>query len=117
MAPPVERALAAGIAVPLGQDDIEDAYYPFGRHNMLEVAFLAAHLLDMRSGPQQEVLIDLVTTSAARVLGLSAAYGLRVGGPADLLVHAVSRTVDLLARHEPPRAVVRGGRVLVGSAG
>jgi cytosine deaminase len=108
---PVERALAAGVAVALGQDDIEDAYYPFGRHNLLEVAFLAAHLLDLRSAAQQELLVDLVTTSAARVLGL-ADYGLRVGGPADLLVHDAARTVDLLARHAPPRAVVRAGRVV-----
>ena len=108
---PVERALAAGVAVALGQDDIEDAYYPFGRHNLLEVAFLAAHLLDMRSAPQQEVLIDLVTTSAARVLGLTD-YGLREGGPADLLVHDAERTVDLLARHAPPRVVVRRGTVV-----
>ncbi|MGY1621463.1 amidohydrolase family protein [Geodermatophilus sp. SYSU D00965] len=110
---PVERALAAGVPVALGQDDIEDAYYPFGRHNLLEVAFLAAHLLDMRSAPQLEVLVDLVTTSAARVLGLPGA-GLRVGGPADLLVHEATRTVDLLARHAPPRAVVRAGAVLAG---
>ena len=109
---PVERALDAGVAVALGQDDIEDAYYPFGRHNLLEVAFLAAHLLDMRSGPQLERLVDLVTTSAARVLGLNG-YGLRVGGPADLLVHDAERTVDLLARHAAPRTVVRAGRVVV----
>jgi cytosine deaminase len=107
----VERALAAGVAVALGQDDIEDAYYPFGRHNLLEVAFLAAHLLDLRSAAQQEVLVDLVTTSAARVLGLRG-YGLRPGGPADLLVHDAHRTVDLLARHDPPRAVLRAGEVL-----
>lgn len=111
---PVERALAAGVAVGLGQDDIEDAYYPFGRHNLLEVAFLAAHLLDMRSAPQQELLVDLVTTSAARVLGLSD-FGLREGGPADLLVHDAERTVDLLARHAPPRVVVRGGSVVAES--
>ncbi len=33
----------AGVSIALGQDDIADAYYPFGRNNMLEVAFLAAH--------------------------------------------------------------------------
>jgi cytosine/creatinine deaminase len=108
---PVERALALGVAVALGQDDVEDAYYPFGRHNLLEVAFLAAHLLELRSAPQLERLVDLVTTSAARVLGL-ADYGLREGGPADLLVHDATRTVDLLARHAAPRLVVRRGRVV-----
>jgi cytosine/creatinine deaminase len=75
------------------------------------VAFLAAHLLDMRSAPQQELLVDLVTTSAARALGLGD-YGLRVGGPADLLVHGAARTVDLLAHHAPPRVVIRAGQVL-----
>jgi cytosine deaminase len=39
-------------------------------------------------------------------------YGLREGGPADLLVHDATRTVDLLARHQAPRVVIRGGRVL-----
>ena len=111
---PVERALVHGVAVALGQDDIEDAYYPFGRHNLLEVAFLAAHLLDLRSSAQQELLVDLVTTSAARVLGLRD-FGLRPGGPADLLVHDAARTVDLLARHAPPRVVVRAGEVVAGA--
>jgi cytosine deaminase len=108
---PVRRLLAEGLPVGLGQDDVEDAYYPFGRHNLLEVAFLAAHLLEMRTAPDLEVLVDLVTTGAARVLGL-AGFGLREGGPGDLLVHDAERTVDLLARHAAPRAVVRGGRVV-----
>jgi hypothetical protein len=30
---------------------VEDAYYPFGRGNMLEVAFLAAHALGFLSRP------------------------------------------------------------------
>ncbi|HLB15133.1 MAG TPA: amidohydrolase family protein, partial [Burkholderiales bacterium] len=37
----VKELLAAGVNVCLGQDDISDAYYPFGRNSMLEVAFLA----------------------------------------------------------------------------
>ena len=117
---PVERALERGVAVALGQDDIEDAYYPFGRHNLLEVAFLAAHLLDMRSAPQLEVLVDLMTTSAARVLGLSG-YGLRAGGPADLLVHDAdahrrpARPPRPAAGGDPGRA--RARRVRTGSEG
>ena len=106
----MERALGRGVAVALGQDDIEDAYYPFGRHNLLEVAFLAAHLLDMRSAPQQETARrpgDDVGRAGARAAG---DYGLRVGGPADLLVHDAARTVDLLAHHAPPRVVIRAAR-------
>jgi cytosine deaminase len=105
--------MAAGVAVALGQDDIEDAYYPFGRHDLLEVAFLAAHLLDMRAAHQLHSLVTLITIGGARVLGIDG-YRLRAGGPADLLVHAAAREVDLLARHEPPRAVIRAGRAVTG---
>ena len=47
----VKDLLAAGVTVALGQDDISDAYYPFGRNSLLEVAFLAAHLLWMAEKP------------------------------------------------------------------
>jgi cytosine deaminase len=60
----------AGVAVALGQDDIADAYYPFGRNNMLEVAFLNAHLLWMTSSSDLELLYDLITTEGARALGI-----------------------------------------------
>ena len=73
----------------LGQDDIEDAYYPYGRHNMLEVAFLASHLLELRTSADQDLLLDLVTTSAARVLGL-ARHRTEVGSPANLCIQIPS---------------------------
>ena len=108
---PVREALAHGLPVALGQDDIEDAYYPFGRHNMLEVAFLGAHLLGFLSAADQRLLIELVTVRAARVLGLPD-YGLIMGGPGDLCVHDHDRLLDLLAHHAPPRWVVRAGRII-----
>ena len=55
-----EGTAAAGVNVCLGQDDIADAYYPFGRNNMLEVAFLAAHLLGMTARAEIETLYDMV---------------------------------------------------------
>jgi cytosine deaminase len=111
---PVREFLDEDLAVALGQDDIEDAYYPFGRHNMLEVAFLAAHLLGFLSGPDQLRLVDLVTTRAARVLGLDE-HTIAVGRRADLCVHRAERVVDLLREHAKPRWVLRGGRVVAES--
>ena len=45
----VKELLEEGAYVCLGQDDISDAYYPFGHNNMIEVAFLASHMLWMTS--------------------------------------------------------------------
>jgi cytosine deaminase len=57
----VKELLEEGVLVCLGQDDISDGYYPFGRNNMLEVAFLAAHLLWMTTSRELETLYNMIT--------------------------------------------------------
>jgi cytosine/creatinine deaminase len=111
LAMPVDRLERSGLPVALGQDDIEDAYYPYGRNNMLEVAFLASHLLDLRSSRDQLRLLDMVTTQAARVLG-HPDHDLHPGATADFCVHESERVVDLLRDHAAPRWVVSQGRVV-----
>lgn len=108
---PVELFDGLGVKVALGQDDVEDAYYPFGRHSMLEVAFLAAHALGWLAEDRQRRLIDLVTTRAAEVLGI-ADHRLAEGAAADLVVHHDERLVDVLRTHREPRVVVSRGRVV-----
>lgn len=112
---PVELFDELGIPVALGQDDIEDAYYPFGRHSMLEIAFLAAHALGWLAGPQQRRLLDLVTTRAADVLAIDG-HAIAVGNPANLVVHEQERVVDVLREHAAPRVVIARGRVVAETA-
>lgn len=108
---PVLELLGAGVPVALGQDDIEDAYYPFGRHNLLEVAFLAAHILSAVSDTALERLYDAVTTTAAKVIGVEG-HELRPGGNADLVVLDGGTVREALARHAAPRYVIHSGRVV-----
>ncbi|TQS40082.1 amidohydrolase family protein [Cryptosporangium phraense] len=108
---PVGLFRELGLPVALGQDDIEDAYYPFGRANLWEVAFLAAHLLEFRTARARQDLLDLVTVDAARVLGLDG-HRLADGAPANFVVHDAERVVDVLRRHGPPRWVVATGAVV-----
>jgi cytosine deaminase len=114
LALPVQQFDRAGIKVALGQDDIQDAYYPFGRNNMLEVAFLASHLLNLRSGADQLRLLDMITTQAATVLGIEG-HEVAVGAAANLCVHETERVVDLLSQHAAPSSVIRRGRVVAGT--
>lgn len=111
---PVRRFLDDGLPVALGQDDIEDAYYPFGRHNLLEVAFLAAHTLGFLTDADQARLLDMVTVRAARVLGIEG-HAIAEGNAANLCVHHDERLVDVLREHAPPRWVLRAGRVVAES--
>jgi cytosine deaminase len=101
----------AGVNIALGQDDIADAYYPFGRNNMLEVAFLAAHLMWMNSRPEMEILYDLITTHAAKALGLEG-HRLEPGGTADLVVLQAKTVWEAIWNHEAPLFVVKNGKVI-----
>jgi cytosine deaminase len=107
----IPELLAANINVCLGQDDISDAYYPYGRNNMLEVGFLASHLLWMMSRRDMETLYDMITVNPAKALNI-AGYGLAVGAPGNLVVLNTPDIGEALRFHAPPRAVInRGGPV------
>ena len=105
----VKDLLGEGVNVCLGQDDISDAYYPFGRNNMQEVAFLAAHLLWMTGRQEIERLYDMVTTAPAKAMNLRD-FGLAVGAQANLVVLGRPDVIEALRFHTPPRHVVSQGR-------
>ncbi len=111
---PVRELTAMGLPVALGQDDIEDAYYPFGRHNMVEVAFLAAHALEAVDAAGIDLVYDAVTTTAATVLGVTG-HRLEVGGNADLVVHHRPSLREVVGHHEPPAYVIASGRLVAHS--
>jgi len=93
----------AGVGIALGQDDIADAYYPFGRNNMLEVAFLAAHLMWMTTFQDMEILYDLITTNAARALGIEGF------NKANLVILNAESVWEAIWSHEAPLYVIKDG--------
>ena len=107
----VHELLEEGVLVCLGQDDISDAYYPYGRSNMLEVAFLVSHLLWMTSGEEMEILYDMITTSAAQAMGLSN-FKLAVGAPAHVVVLNQPNVLEALRYHGRPAHVISHGKLV-----
>ena len=107
----VKELLAEGASVCLGQDDISDAYYPFGRNNMLEVAFLAAHLLWMTTRPELETLYDMITVHAARAMNIRH-HELKVGANANLVVLEQPNLLEALREHSVPRFVISHGKLV-----
>jgi cytosine deaminase len=102
----------AGVGIALGQDDIADAYYPFGSNNMLEVAFLAAHILWMTTMQDMEILYDLITTRSAQALGIQD-YELKEGNPANLVVLNAESVWEAIWTHQAPVHVIKAGRLTV----
>ena len=107
----VKELLEEGVLVCLGQDDISDAYYPFGRNNMLEVAFLNAHLLWMTTRQDMETLYDMITVRAAQAMGIKE-FGLKVGAEANLVVLGVENVLEALRSHAAPEYTISHGKVV-----
>ena len=99
------------VLVCLGQDDISDAYYPFGRNNMLEVAFLNSHLLWYTTRQDMETLYDMVTKNAAKAIRLTE-FELKVGALANFVVLDQPNVLDALSFHEKTAYVGRPGKLI-----
>jgi cytosine/creatinine deaminase len=107
----VKELLEEKVLVCLGQDDISDAYYPYGRNNMLEVAFLASHMLWMTSAAEMNTLYDMISTRAAEAMGI-ADFALAEGAPANLVVLEQPSILEAFRYHSAPRYVVSNGRLV-----
>lgn len=107
----VKDLIKEGALVVLGQDDITDAYYPYGRNNMLEVAFLASHLLWMTTQEEMEKLYDMITIDAATAMGLKD-FALKVGNAANLVVLNEQNILEALRNHQEPKYVISHGHIV-----
>ena len=107
----VKELLAEGNLVCLGQDDISDAYYPYGQNNMQEVAFLASHLLWMTTYPDMETLYDMITVNPAKCINIPR-FGLAEGNDANLVVLDAQSVCEAFRYHKAPAYVVSHGKLL-----
>jgi cytosine deaminase len=107
----VQELLEEGVLVSLGQDDISDAYYPFGRNNMLEIVFLASHLLWMTTRDEVSRLYDMVTIDAAKSMNLTD-FELKEGAPANLVVLNEADVMEAVRNHAAPQTVISHGQVV-----
>ncbi len=82
----VKELLASGVNVALGHDSIMDPWFPLGRGDMLAAAQLALFLCHMSGYEEMQNVLDLITTNAAKVLGILDSYGIEEGKPANFLI-------------------------------
>jgi cytosine deaminase len=107
----VKQLQEAGVNVCIGHDSVMDPWYPLGYGDPLQAAFVFVHLGQMSGDGELRRLIEMITTNPARALGLPD-YGLRPGGPADLVVFDAPSEADALRLVAPRTLVLRGGKVL-----
>ena len=107
----VKQLMEAGVNVCIGHDSVMDPWYPLGYGDPLQAAFVLVHLGQMSGDHELRQLIQMITTNSAEALGV-AGYGLRPGGPADLVVFDAPSEADALRLVAPRTLVLRGGKVV-----
>jgi cytosine/creatinine deaminase len=112
--PRIKDLLDAGVNVALGQDDVNNMFYPFGKMDMLEVANFAAHAAHLSSPDQIQAAFDMPRYNAAKALRLKN-YGIKVGAPANLILIDSNSAVDAIRRQPNRMYVIRNGQILVKS--
>ena len=111
----VKELLAKGINVSFGQDNLRDMFYPFGRADPLELAFLLAHAAHMSQPDEIDAVFAMATDNAARVLGATD-YGTEPGCTGDLVILDARSPAEAITRQAVRLHVVRRGRVVAQTA-
>ena len=109
--PPVKLLKDHGVEVFSGSDNIRDAWSPFGNGDMLERAMLVGYRANFRHDDELLLAFEMVTAAPARVLGLKG-YGLKIGGPADLVVVDAGSVPEAVATRPRRKLVMKAGRVV-----
>lgn len=104
-----KEARAVGIEIALASDNTRDPFHPFGDLDMLDTFRLGVRALQLDDPVDR--WLDTVTTGAARMAGHELP-DIAPGCRADFIIFEGRSFSEVLARSEPERVVVSGGRAL-----
>ena len=103
--------IKAGCVVGFAQDSVLDPWYPLGRGDLLDIAWIAAHACHMTDRAGLRQCFDAVTSAPAQIMGLSD-YGLEVGRSADMVVLDATDTIEAIRLRPTRTHVIRRGKVI-----
>jgi cytosine deaminase len=109
--PPLKLLREHGVRVFGGSDNIRDAWSPFGNGDMLERAMMIAYRANFRNDEELALALDMVTATAADVLGI-APYGIMTGGAADFVVVEAGSLAEAVATRPRRKLVIKAGKVV-----
>jgi len=108
--PPVLRLREAGVTVFAGNDNIQDAWWPYGSGDMLQRAMLVGYRSGFYTDHDLNVALEMATDAGAAVLGLRH-YGLRAGHEATFAAIKAPNGAAAVAGVPIERIMIRQGRV------
>lgn len=109
--PPVALLREAGVHVFAGNDNIRDAWWPYGNGDMLQRAMLIGYRSGFYTDDRLCFALDMATTAAARAMALSN-YGISVGNEATFVVLNAPNAAAAVAAPPADRALIQRGELV-----
>ncbi|RWU23063.1 cytosine deaminase [Pseudomonas alkylphenolica] len=106
--PPILRLRAAGVRVFTGNDNIRDAWWPYGNADMLQRAMLIGYRSGFYRDEELQLALDMATHAGAAVMGKQD-YGLKVGNEATFVLLDAPNAAAAVAGVPAGRVLVRRG--------
>ncbi|CAB3800188.1 N-isopropylammelide isopropyl amidohydrolase [Paraburkholderia caffeinitolerans] len=107
--PPILQLRAAGVRVFSGNDNIQDAWWPYGNGDMLQRAMLLGYRSGFYTDEELLVALDMATEAGAAVIG-KRDYGLKVGNEASFVIVKAPNAAAAVAAAPAERVIVRSGQ-------
>ena len=107
----VRELMQHGVNVSFGQDCVCDTFYPFGKDDPLEIAFLMAHAAHMSMPSEIDKVFEMPLTAGATALRLKH-YGLQPGDRADVVIIDATDITEAIRHQSPRRWVVKRGQLI-----
>jgi cytosine deaminase len=95
----------------LDEDCVKDTFYPFGREDPLEIAFLTAHAAHLSQPDEINQVFDMPTHNAARVMRLKN-YGTEPGCQADLVILDAANPAEAITKQADKNIVIKRGNII-----
>lgn len=103
--------IAAGATCSVSTNNVMNPFTPFGDCSLVRVLNMYANVVQHGTDADLEVVFDMATGQAARILRLED-YGVAVGNPADLVLWNARSPAEVVATIAPPLAAFKRGRRL-----
>ncbi len=105
---PVKDLLEIGTLVGLGSDNVRDFFNPLGNGDIKAVALLLSYIHRFFTKEEVQDIWQMITDKGARLLGYSD-YGIKVGGPADVILLNANSPEQVIANQSQPTTIIRAG--------
>jgi cytosine/creatinine deaminase len=106
---PLEPLREAGVTCSISTNNVLNPFTPYGDGSLIRMANLYANVCHVSRPDQLAGCLDMITSDAARLMRLDD-YGIKVGGPADLVCIDARDPAEAVSTLAPPRWGLKRGR-------